>query len=108
MYKKLRRFITLVLAIALITTNFGSDFASTRAYAVADEDELEVTVDSSEIGDIFEDISDVETSEESEEDEEEKKVDTEGETEVDNSTAEAATEEAPTAEAPAEEAPAAE
>ena len=94
MYKKLRRFITLVLAIALITTNFGSDFASTRAYAVADEDELEVTVDSSEIGDIFEDISDVETSEESEEDEEEKKVDTEGETEVDNSTAEAATEEA--------------
>lgn len=98
MYKKLRRFITLVLALALITTNFGSDFASTRAYAVADEDELEVTVDSSEIGDIFEDISDVETSEESEENEEEKKVDTEGETEVDNSTAEAATEEATLAE----------
>ena len=98
MYKKLRRFITLVLALALITTNFGSDFASTRAYAVADEDELEVTVDSSEIGDIFEDISDVETSEESEEDEEEKKVDTEEETEVDNSTAEAATEEATLAE----------
>lgn len=98
MYKKLRRFITLVLALALITTNFGSDFASARAYAVADEDELEVTVDSSEIGDIFEDISDVETSEESEEDEEEKKVDTEGETEVDNSTAEAATEEATLAE----------
>lgn len=94
MYKKLRRFITLVLTLALITTNFGSDFASTRAYAVADEDELEVTVDSSEIGDIFEDISDVETSEESEENEEEKKVDAEGETEVDNSTAEAATEEA--------------
>lgn len=94
MYKKLRRFITLVLTLALITTNFGSDFASTRAYAVADEDELEVTVDSSEIGDIFEDISDVETSEESEKNEEEKKVDAEGETEVDNSTAEAATEEA--------------
>lgn len=93
MYKKLRRFITLVLALALITTNFGSDFASARAYAVADEDELEVTVDSSEIGDLFEDISDVETSEESEEDEEEI-VDAEGETEVDNSTAEAATEEA--------------
>ncbi|SEG24987.1 hypothetical protein SAMN02910276_02305 [Butyrivibrio sp. Su6] len=97
MYKKLRRFITLVLALALITTNFGSDFASARAYAVADEDELEVTVDSSEIGDIFEDISDVETSEESEEDEEEI-VDAEGETEVDNSTAEAATEEATLAE----------
>lgn len=98
MYKKLRRFITLVLTLALITTNFGSDFASTRAYAVADEDELEVTVDSSEIGDIFEDISDAESSEESEEDEEEKKVDTEEETEVDNSTAEAATEEATLAE----------
>ena len=98
MHKQLRRLVTFVLALALITTNFGSDFASTRAYAVADEDELEVTVDSSEIGDIFEDISDVETSEESEEDEEEKKVDTEGETEVDNSTAEAATEEATLAE----------
>ena len=98
MYKKLRRFITLVLALALITTNFGSDFASARAYAVADEDELEVTVDSSEIGDLFETIPDAESSEESEEDEEEKKVDTEGETEVDNSTAEAATEEATLAE----------
>lgn len=93
MYKKLRRFITLVLALALITTNFGSDFASARAYAVADEDELKVTVDSSEIGDLFEAIPDAESSEESEEDEEEI-VDTEGETEVDNSTAEAATEEA--------------
>lgn len=97
MYKKLRRFITLVLAIALITTNFGSDFASTRAYAVADEDELEVTVDSSEIGDIFEAIPDAESSEESEEDEEEI-ASTEEETEVDNSTAEAATEEATLAE----------
>ncbi|MBO6239400.1 MAG: hypothetical protein J6O61_00800 [Butyrivibrio sp.] len=88
MHKRLKRFITFMLALTLICTNFGSDFASARAYAVTDEDELEVTVDSSEISDIFEDIPDVETSEESEENEEEIVVSSEGE--VDYSSAEAA------------------
>lgn len=93
MYKKLRRFVTFVLALALITTNFGGDLASTRAYAVADEEALAEQASAAGSGDIFEDIPNLELSEVSEENEEEV-VDTEEETEVDNSTAEAATEEA--------------
>ena len=95
---QLKRFITFMLALILISTNFGSDFASARAYAVADEEELETTVDSSEISNIFEDISELDSSEESEGYEEEVIVSSEEETEVDNSTAEAATEEATVAE----------
>jgi len=41
MFKKWNRILAFLLSIALVTTTFGSDFASATAYAVGDEQELE-------------------------------------------------------------------
>ena len=40
MLKKWNRLLAVILAFALVTTTFGSDIASTRAFAVESEEEL--------------------------------------------------------------------
>ncbi|WP_022773719.1 InlB B-repeat-containing protein [Butyrivibrio sp. AE2015] len=48
MSRKWNRFLSFLLAIALVTTTFSSDFASTRSFAVGSEEELEQNEEASE------------------------------------------------------------
>ena len=48
MSRKNNRFLAFLLALALVTTTFSSDYASTRSFAVGSEEELEQNEESSE------------------------------------------------------------
>lgn len=59
MCKEVKRFLSFVLALALILTTFSSDLASTRAYAVGSVEELNEATDGNEDGNIFESFSEI-------------------------------------------------
>ena len=59
MCKEIKRFLSFVLALALILTTFSSDLASTRVYAVGSVEEMNETTDNTEDGNIFESFSEV-------------------------------------------------
>ena len=49
MSRKFNRFLAFLLTLALVTTTFSSDYASTRSFAVGSEEELEqISEDSNE------------------------------------------------------------
>lgn len=57
MCKEIKRFLSFVLALALILTTFSSDLASTKVYAVGSVEEMNETTDNTEDGNIFESFS---------------------------------------------------
>ncbi len=90
MSRKCNRFLAFLLTLALVTTTFSSDYASTRSFAVGSEEELEqISEDSDEESSElqWEDIeTDEETPAESEENESDIEADVETETEVSEET----------------------
>ena len=90
MSRKCNRFLAFLLTLALITTTFSSDYASTRSFAVGSEEELEqISEDSSEESSEleWEDIeTDEETPAENEENESDIEANVETETEVSEET----------------------
>ena len=90
MSRKCNRFLAFLLTLALVTTTFSSDYASTRSFAVGSEEELEQTSEdsneeSSELE--WEDIeTDEETPAENEENESDIEAVVETETEVSEGT----------------------
>ena len=90
MSRKFNRFLAFLLTLALVTTTFSSDYASTRSFAVGSEEELEqISEDSNEESSElqWEDIdTDEETPAESEENESDIEANVETETEVSEGT----------------------
>ncbi|SEF68484.1 Listeria/Bacterioides repeat-containing protein, partial [Butyrivibrio sp. Su6] len=90
MSRKLNRFLAFLLTLALVTTTFSSDYASTRSFAVGSEEELEqISEDSNEESSElqWEDIeTDEETPAENEENESDIEADVETETEASEGT----------------------
>ena len=90
MSRKFNRFLAFLLTLALVTTTFSSDYASTRSFAVGSEEELEqISEDSNEESSElqWEDIdTDEETPAENEENESDIEANVETETEVSEGT----------------------
>ena len=90
MSRKFNRFLAFLLTLALVTTTFSSDYASTRSFAVGSEEELEqISEDSNEESSElqWEDIeTDEETPAENEENEFDIEANVETETEVSEET----------------------
>ena len=84
MSRKCNRFLAFLLAIALVTTTFSSDFASTRSFAVESGEELEQLEESSkEPSELeWEDIDEEEKTGEDAEEESEEETEEVGDTET--------------------------
>ena len=67
MHRIFKRYIACILALTLVATNFSGNFASARVYAVADEEDLEEQVNSSDDDFIFESLADLVDSEDGDE-----------------------------------------
>ncbi len=62
-----KRYLAFMMAFTLVATNFSGNFASARVYAVADEEDLEEQVSSSDDDSIFESLADIVGSEDGDE-----------------------------------------
>ncbi|WP_292143913.1 InlB B-repeat-containing protein [Butyrivibrio sp.] len=82
MSRKFNRFLAFLLTLALVTTTFSSDYASTRSFAVGSEEELEqISEDSNEESSELQ-WEDIETDEETPAENEENESDIEAEVET--------------------------
>ncbi len=65
MLRKCNKILSFLLALALVITTFGSDFANAKVFAVGEENIVEETTENTEevLPEIFEDVNELEDAE---------------------------------------------